>query len=169
MTSKTIAAAMASITEPLEYFLQHGIFDPSLGMQRIDRVSYSTPKGEISDYNYRRIARTLAAEQRRPFIVAQPRFSSWTWEQGKSPRGVYIRKFHEPKWEQGYMEIPKRNYMRGHIHPFLLMGEDPKRFSLSNKLETIWRVHVFDRELWNTVYELVRDDPDLRRARRVPK
>lgn len=100
-------------------------------------------------------------------IITQPDFSSWVWEANQKPGTGYIRRKHpEPVWILGRVSMPKRKYLMGHAHPFLLLTGTADVVLVDRK--SVWEFRIQDRGLYEEFSRMLRDDPDMRRARRVP-
>lgn len=159
--SKVFSRAIDSVRVPLEHFIKTGFYDPH-------SLAGYEPE-DIADFQTRRVCRQIAKEMKRPFIrcygvISNYHFNGSKWE-----------KYDDPKWESGYLEVPKRKYLMPLITPLLLAAPDPHRWASRNKenpvwqmpCQSLWQFKIYDRELWEKYYDFVLNDPDCRKARRL--
>lgn len=167
--SEVINKALASVTEPLDFFLQHGVFDPSIGLKNAARASWSPDDDEVHAFALQRVVRRLASEQGRPMITMRPFYRTFEWvPDPNSLRGrLCKRRFPTRKWYAGTINFPKRRYLQGHANFLTLMADGKLVHFIERK--TRWQFNFSDEALFSKAYNLILTDPNMRRARRVPE
>lgn len=146
-----------SVRLPLQHFLDTGFWD------------YSTKgelhKGMIGDTQVRSSCRDLAKNLKRPFIVCEKHMSYG--EHSPSPSGGYKWVYYtEPKFREGFIEVPKKKYLHSHVAPLMLAAEKDT-VVIDRSIQTLWQFHIRDEALWDQYYQYVLNDPDLRKARKL--
>lgn len=131
-----------SVRLPIEHFAKTGFWNPYVLPDR---------KGEgISGQQVRRACRAVAKEMKRPFIICH---QSVQWS------------YPEPKLVGGFIEIPRRKYLHGHVATLLLAGNS--KFIRHVQQATLWTFRIYDVTLWNEYYDFVLNDPECRAARKL--
>lgn len=162
--SKVFQRAVDSVRVPLEHFIKTGFYDP--------HVLGGYEPEDIADFQVRRVCRQIAKEGKRPFIRCHDVKSNYTWDNTTSR---YVQR-DIPEWEFGYVEVPKRKYLSVLVAPLLLTSPaksgyyDALRSNspvYEEQCESLWRLRVRDRELWDKYYDFVLNDPDCRKVRRL--
>ncbi len=131
-----LGAAIENLEAPIKAFLETGLFfTPSW------RSSVITP------VQVRKVARKVAAQHKRPFIVLE----EWTNSYGTFAGAIF--------------RMPKSQYLVGHIAPLLLAeGQDCR----PNHGESYFCYRIGHADLWAKMKQVWLTDPDMRKARRVP-
>lgn len=142
-----------SVRLPIEHFAKTGFWNPYVLPNYKDE--------DISDQQVRRACRAVAKEMKRPFIVCHPVIKrsyrdpeTWQWHD-----------YPEPKLAGGYIELPKRKYLHGHVATLLLTGNS--EFIRHGGMASLWSIRVNDATLWNEYYDFVLNDPECRAARKL--
>lgn len=175
-SSKVLQAAIASIEEPLKAFFETGLYfnERDYGGSDDPHAKYVVP-GQVTD----RIARQYAKEARRPFIVCGKIMARGRWINGRNSDYLW-EAYDKPAFISGTITLPRRKYLAAHITPFQLIAtpavsrymaaktgvEDAK--ILDHCSHTLWCFTVHDEPLWNEMYTHILNDPELRKARKVP-
>ncbi len=161
--------ALASLTQPVQFFIDHGLFYHGAAK---DDGGYS--KHDIPEAQVRRIARHVAQELKRPFIVCSEiyryrEYDSVTYSRLKSDK---------PVWGHGYIEIPKRKALAMLATPLLLAASEktgnrwatPRQGAavIEVSRQTLWAFTVCSRELWDEYKSFLMNDNDARAARKAP-
>lgn len=159
-----------SVRLPLEHFIKTGFWDPYI------LLGYTA--SDISDVQVRKACRLAAQEVKRPFVQCYAVFQRGEWQNQGSQNGYKWVDYPEPKWVNGFVEMPKRRYLSPLVAPLLLAAPDETTFYsrygkppaqvVRNQSRTLWSFRVFDRALWDEYYAFVLNDPDCRKARRLP-
>lgn len=163
---KSYQRTMASVQLPIFHFLETGFWDPHSvpGWQEFD----------ISEQQVRRACRQVATELKRPFIRCGTNVEYFHYVPDTTkPRdgwGNYPHKrveFDKPRFSNGFIEVPKRKYLVGHIAPLTLAASKDGHIVLDRSGATLWSFYVRDQKLWDDYYQFVLNDPDCRKARKL--
>lgn len=160
MESKVLADALFSVREPVEQFIRTGIYSaPYSGDYMPKEVLEST--GFISDTQTQRVARMVAKELKRPFIIMSPIMNIYRWE---LVNGRYTRVSQKEEFYHAHIEIPKRKYLMPIVTP-LILAENGKDV-VAKCRQTLWVFTIRNENLWNE-YRASLDRPEMRIARRM--
>jgi hypothetical protein len=155
--SKVLAAALASVQEPIQHFIDTGLFvEPRY--QLIEGVDASVGMTQV-----RRICRHVAGELRRPFIVI-----SDISTMHERVNGSWVT-LDEPVWSHAHITMPRRKYLVPLMAP-LVLGDKTKEIQTNwdTPNTSLWTAVIRDRSIWTEYYDRLLNDPDMRRARRTP-
>jgi hypothetical protein len=165
MTNATYDRIIASVQEPLDHFVKTGFWKPNTHWKAED----------VGGNQVRKACRELARSMKRPFIQCYDRSSMGEWVQTNAAGQPYMSKWMDyktPVWSFGYFEAPIQKRLLPLVAPLMLGSVKQGRYRSAtahkvsdNSLETVWRFHIYDQEIWNGYYSFVLDDPDCRRAR----
>lgn len=139
MQSEALETAVRSLRDPVEKFLQDGIFRHT--------CLWTTNKLGISDVQVRAIAREVARLHKRPFIVYKERYK---WDE------IGLATL-----DRVDIIIPKQRRLVGHVSALLLTDQ-----SITGA--TIWECKGVHVDLWKKILHNWLTDPDLRAARKAP-
>lgn len=142
-----------SVRLPIEHFVKTGFWNPNV---LPDRKSE-----DISDQQVRRACRTVAKEMKRPFIVCHPTVQ-WSY---RDPDTGLMVEYPEPRVVGGFIEVPRRKYLHGHVATLLLAGNS--KLIRHVQQATLWAFRIYDVTLWNEYYDFVLNDPECRAARKL--
>jgi hypothetical protein len=164
---KSYQRTIASVDLPLRHFIETGFWNP--------RVVEGWNESDIGDSLVRSACRKVAKELKRPFIQCYSSFVSYesydTGETSQNGYAVYNRRpLPEPRFEAGYVEMPKRKHLAPLVAPLLLAagGKVTLRDAVWDRTSaTLWAFLIRDREFWDSYYDFVLNDPECRRARRL--
>ena len=151
--SRAFNRIIDSVRVPIEHFDKTGFWDPHA------LPDYQSE--DISEVQVRRACRSLATEQKRPFIVCHHTLVRRAWDQ-QTYKWIALE---EPIREGGYIEMPKKKYLHGHVSTLLLV--DNNKIVQSHHRQTLWMFRIHDNTLWNEYYDFILNDPDCRAARRL--
>jgi len=154
--SKVMARTIASVQLPMEHFLKTGFWDPF--------SSGTFEEFDISEPQVRRACRQMSVELKRPFITCHSQFS--THELQTSPTGDLWVKRDTPLWSYGIVQVPKKAYLNVLVAPLMLAENNAQVRDQSGT--TFWNFIVSDRDVWDKFYDYLLNDPDCRKARRLP-
>jgi len=144
---RTLQLAIHTIEEPVRRFIETGLFDERTW-------AYTDPKAaalrcDVSNVQVRRIARAVAKELNRPFIVASE---------------IVNR---DGQWIAAEIQMPKRKYLMPLVSPLLLASEAKAGPVYCRHKSTLWSFRINDQTLWNE-YRAALDRPEMRAARKLP-
>jgi hypothetical protein len=154
--------ALRSVEEPVLKFIETGLFDDNwFSLPEEMRAS----KASVALVQTRRIARKVAKELKRPFILASEVVATNYWDPMQRRWVTNTR----PEWRHAYMEIPKRKYLIPIASPLLLVAgaANSPVGNMSRDNSSIWRFTIQDRGFWNE-YRAALDRPEMREARKLP-
>jgi hypothetical protein len=164
MESKVLDEAIRSVRDPILKFIETGIFcnpysDPDMPPEVLESVGF------ISDTQTQRVARMVAKELRRPFIIMTPVIKKFEWSNAS---GKWVRKRVDPTFSHVYVKIPKRKYLMPIVAPLLLTCSDTgKGLVTQGGEESNWVFNIHSEALW-VEYRAALDRPEMRAARRMP-
>jgi hypothetical protein len=154
--------ALRSVEEPILNFIKTGLFDDNW---------YSLPeeirasRTSVALVQTRRIARKVAKELKRPFIIASEVIAANYWDANQR------RWITSPtlQWRSAYIEIPKRKYLMPLVTPLFLIDRTANSpVSNSRRQESsLWTFNITDRDFW-LEYRAALDRPEMRAARKLP-
>lgn len=163
--SKVFQRAVDSVRIPLEHFIKTGFYDPN------SLVGYEPE--DIADFQVRRVCRQIAKEGKRPFIRCYAVESLHTFDRTT----MRWEKNDKPKFEYGYVEVPKRKYLAPLVAPLLLAAPEAQGRYYANTKDgehvwqlssvTLWQFRVYGKDLWDKIYDYMLNDPECRKARRL--
>lgn len=154
VTSKVFDRVVASVQAPLQHFIETGFWNPY--------ALEGWEEGDIAEHGVRGSCRVMSKELKRPFIRAHPVISSTQWDGEKWVRHP------KPIFTHGLVEVPKRKYLVPLIAPLTLAATRDSKTIRDASGTTLWEFHIYDREAWDNYYQYLLNDPDCRRARKLP-
>jgi hypothetical protein len=160
MESKVLADALFSVREPVEQFIKTGLYSDSFNGDYMPKDVVES-SGFISDQQTRRVARMVAKELKRPFIIMSPVINGYKWE---NINGRWQREAVDPKFSHAWIEVPKKKYLLPIVNPLILAenGEGMKH----RHRETLWCFEIYNGDFWNE-YRAAMDRPEMRIARKM--
>lgn len=138
-TSEHLEKAVSSLRDPIEKFLQDGIY-------RLTH-DWSNDKLRVAETQARSIAREVARLHKRPFIVYEERYR--------------VDDFGFTALDRINIIIPRQKRLVGHVGALLLSDQ-----SITGV--TIWECRGVHVDLWKKILHQWLTDPDLRAARNAP-
>lgn len=156
--------ALRSVEKPIMDFIQTGLFnDDWSALPEEARIARAC----VSIAQTRRIARRVAKELKRPFIVSSEFISRNYWC-GAARRWL---ESDEPRWRSAYIEMPKRKYLMPMVTPLLLVADAnnaPVVRYQRGENSSLWRFEFKNRDFW-LEYRAALDRPEMRAARKLPR
>lgn len=156
LTSKVMARTIASVQLPMEHFFKTGFWDPF--------SSGTFELCDISEPQVRRACRQMAAELKRPFIACHSQYSTHEL-QSLPDKNVWVKR-DNPIWNYGIIQVPRKAYLNVLVTPLMLAENNAEVRDQSGT--TYWSFVVSDRNVWDKFYDYLLNDPDCRKARRLP-
>lgn len=142
-----------SVRLPIEHFVKTGFWNPN--------VLPNYKNEDISDQQVRHACRAVAKAMKRPFIICYP---ALRWAYRDPDTGLRVE-YPEPRVVGGYIEVPRRKYLLGHVATLLLT--DNSEFIRHGGMASLWSIRINDVTLWNEYYDFVLNDPECRAARKL--
>lgn len=163
MESKILQDALRSVREPIEKFIETGIYTNPWADEDIpDELRDSL--GFVSEQQTQRVCRMVAKELKRPFIIVTPVISEYVWER---VNGRYTSRKTERTFQRAHIKMPRRKYLMPLVSPLILAESGPTGPVRHIHEHSNWYFHITNEALWND-YRAALDRPEMRAARKLP-
>jgi hypothetical protein len=158
MKSAILNENIEYLSEPINKMLETGFF--------IQPTYYKSHL--VTPIQIQKIARKVAAEQKRPFVEVWLNSTSgkhiWNTSDNKM---VWIP--HPETWMSAVLSFPRRKYTSPLITPLSLpVGDRYDSDVTSNHQKTYWCFTVRNQTIWSEYYEATQTRPEMRKALRLP-
>lgn len=161
--SQHLTRTLEFLQKPIDAMLATGLFEEP-----------NWKDAPISPIQIRKVARTVAREQKRPFILGGESFANGSHSRGANNEWVYT-KYDAPKWEHAYLTVPKKQYLMPLVSPLTLASVD--EFEAYGKApvppvthrhgKTYWSFKINDRTFWNEYLQALTTRPEMRQAMKL--
>ena len=157
MKSIVLDYAMRSLREPIEQFIETGLYQHYDASEEEDLPVKKTGSfgsdGAVPGVSVKSICRLVAKELKRPFITCTEiwAYSNWDAKLRKTP----------PRWCRGYITVPAQKKLLSHYLPLTLLPPETARVTG----RTVIAVQIRNQAFFEAYRERLLTDPHMRAAR----